>query len=125
MVNWDEIDRLARAHRVIDPSSSEEDLWRQLKLWWCVTYNRPFRDPLIETYTLDELVYEYLCHHYLDPEHDPLAKVAKEAEKSEDDAWIAEQMKKVIAQNTQPQPKPPEVPKPEMELPPDLSVKFD
>lgn len=27
--------------------------------WWSRTYNRPLKDPLLQDYTLEELVYEY------------------------------------------------------------------
>src|ERR1700686_1993722 len=30
-----------------------------LKSWWSNTYNRPLKDPLLESYTLEELVYEF------------------------------------------------------------------
>jgi hypothetical protein len=30
-----------------------------LRSWWSRTYNRPLKDPLLETYTLHELLYEY------------------------------------------------------------------
>jgi hypothetical protein len=122
MVNWKEVDRLARAHRLIDPGSSEQALFNQLRLWWCLTYNRPFKDPLIETYTLDELAYEYLCHFYLDPKNDPLKEKEQEQSKQDDDAWVQEQMKKVqaaTAKKAEAQSKeaPPVLP--------DISTKFD
>lgn len=30
-----------------------------LKSWWSNTYNRPLKDPLLESYTLEELIYEF------------------------------------------------------------------
>ena len=30
-----------------------------LKSWWSKTYNRPLKDPILDTYTLFELMYEY------------------------------------------------------------------
>jgi primosomal protein N' len=30
-----------------------------LKSWWSNTYNRPLKDPLLESYTLEELLYEF------------------------------------------------------------------
>lgn len=30
-----------------------------LKSWWCTTYNRPLKDPVLESYTLEELLYEF------------------------------------------------------------------
>ena len=30
-----------------------------LRSWWSKTYTRPLKDPLLETYTLEELLYEF------------------------------------------------------------------
>lgn len=30
-----------------------------LKSWWSSAYNRPLKDPLLESYTLEELLYEF------------------------------------------------------------------
>lgn len=30
-----------------------------LKSWWSNTYNRPLKDPILESYTLEELLYEF------------------------------------------------------------------
>ena len=30
-----------------------------LKSWWSTHYNRPFKDPLLESYTFEELLYEF------------------------------------------------------------------
>ena len=30
-----------------------------LKSWWSKTYNRPLKDPILQSYTLYELLYEY------------------------------------------------------------------
>lgn len=30
-----------------------------LKSWWSTTYNRPLKDPLLMSYTLEELLYEF------------------------------------------------------------------
>lgn len=32
---------------------------RWLQWWWCRTYSRPLKDPLLKTYTIEELYYEY------------------------------------------------------------------
>jgi hypothetical protein len=41
------------------PIDNEEQLTLFLKSWWSRTYNRPLLDPLLQTYTLDQLLYEY------------------------------------------------------------------
>lgn len=30
--------------------------------WWSRTYNRPLKDPLLQSYTFEELIYEYYDH---------------------------------------------------------------
>lgn len=139
-LNWTLIDRLAQAHRLIDPTTSEKDLFRALKLWWCLKYNRPFKDPLIESYSLDELVYEYLVHHYLDPENDPQKKKQKEKEAESEEEWIKKQLAQVAAGVKPVIPKPSipalaaqpgfvdtakEAPAPEVAAPPDISTTFE
>lgn len=38
---------------------SEEQLLLFLQSWWSRTYNRPLKDPLLLTYTIEELLYEF------------------------------------------------------------------
>jgi hypothetical protein len=38
---------------------NEHQLILFLKSWWSSTYNRPLKDPLLESYTLEELLYEF------------------------------------------------------------------
>ena len=40
-------------------SDSEEGLLLFLKSWWSRHYNKPMKDPILESYTLYELLYEY------------------------------------------------------------------
>jgi hypothetical protein len=37
----------------------EDQLKLFLQSWWSNTYNRPLKDPLLQTYTLEELLYEF------------------------------------------------------------------
>lgn len=37
----------------------DESLFRFLRNWWCSYYNRPYKDPILLTYSLEELVYEF------------------------------------------------------------------
>jgi len=39
--------------------NTEEQLLLFLQSWWSRTYNRPLKDPLLLTYTLEELLYEF------------------------------------------------------------------
>jgi len=72
---------------------SELAVW--LKRWWCRHYTRPYKDPLLETYTLEELLLEYYETHFLD---DPKAREAAEAEirndiyADDDEEWLREVM---------------------------------
>lgn len=54
----DAVRRLA-AHNARAELDSEEQLILFLKSWWSRTYNRPLKDPLLESYTLEELLYEF------------------------------------------------------------------
>lgn len=93
-IHWDQINKLAIAHTMEEPASSVDALVRFLRMWWCKTYNRPLKDPLLMSYTADELCYEYLRHFYLREENDPKKKIEAEAAKKEDEEWI----KKMLAQ---------------------------
>lgn len=37
----------------------EDAMLRKLQSWWSTYYQRPLKDPLLQTYTLEELLYEY------------------------------------------------------------------
>ena len=91
-----------------------------LRSWWCKTYNRPLKDPLLDTYTLYELLYEYkdkvervrAIELGVEQETDKIedAKVdetlswieeeerkekeAAEAKKAADEQWMLDQLKK-------------------------------
>lgn len=39
--------------------TTEHQMTLFLKSWWSSTYNRPLKDPLLESYTLEELLYEF------------------------------------------------------------------
>jgi hypothetical protein len=99
-LNWTEIDRLVRAHRLVDPTASEEDLIRTLRMWWSIKYSRPFKDPLLNEYTLDELAYEYLTHFYLDPENDPETKKQKDQAAQDDEEWARKMLERVQKEQT-------------------------
>lgn len=50
-----------RALAVYDSKNTagEIQLTKYLVSWWSDTYGRPFKDPLLKEYTLEELLYEY------------------------------------------------------------------
>ena len=39
--------------------TTERQMTLFLKSWWSNLYNRPLKDPLLESYTLEELLYEF------------------------------------------------------------------
>ena len=43
---------------------NERHLILFLKSWWSKTYNRPLKDPLLETYTVEELLYEFYDRYF-------------------------------------------------------------
>ena len=103
-LHWAEIDRLVLAHHREDPTSSLEALERYLRKWWCITYERPFKEPLLEQYTLDELAYEFLSKHYLKPENDPDKIAESQKANREDDEWAAKMVQEELRkmqENTQ------------------------
>ena len=126
--HWEEVQKLARAHHIQDPLDNVETFTRFLQFWWSQKYNRPLKDPLLHSYTLEELAYEWLRHVYLRPDHDPKKELEKNIATEEEDEWIKAQLKKVIEKAQEPKPveieeKPAEV----VALPelPDISTKFD
>lgn len=76
-------------------AATEEGLELFLRSWWSKTYNRPLKDPLLNTYNLYELLYEYRDKI----ERQRVAEVGfeREADKIEDAkteenlAWIEEE----------------------------------
>ena len=40
-------------------TDKEEGLEDSLRSWWSKTYNRPLKDPLLQEYTIYELMYEF------------------------------------------------------------------
>lgn len=93
--------------------NNEKQLLLFLKSWWSRTYNRPLKDPLLESYTLAELLYEF----YDKIEREKAIKEQQEQEadkveeKKEQEAldWAEQEEKKELeamkAQQQQTQPK--------------------
>jgi hypothetical protein len=57
--------------------SDELQLDLFLRSWWSRTYNRPLKDPLLQTYTLQELLYEF---------YDRIERIAAEKERINSEA---------------------------------------
>jgi hypothetical protein len=62
---------------------NDHDLMLYLRSWWSRTYNRPLKDPLLETYSLEDLLYEF---------YDKIerAEAEEESRNSEDDKILKE-----------------------------------
>jgi hypothetical protein len=69
-----------------------------LKSWWSKEYNRPLKDPLLESYTLYDLLFEY--HDKVSREKAIDLKLEQEADKIEQEEeeelfdWIEEEEQK-------------------------------
>lgn len=64
--------------------NDEKQLTLFLQSWWSRTYNRPLKDPLLLSYTLEELLYEF---------YDKIERRAAEEERSESDSVKIEEDK--------------------------------
>ena len=42
------------------PLEGSDELLSSLRRWWCRHYNRPYKDPMLLDYSLEELWFEYL-----------------------------------------------------------------
>lgn len=127
MADLKRVEDLVRYERLVSPTASTRDLVRSLRLWWCLKYSRPFKDPLLMAYTLEELFYEYMTHHFLNPENDPVKKKKNEAIAQDDAEWVKQQMAS-MGHSGEPPPDPPLLGENIGELPPNLpefSTKFE
>jgi hypothetical protein len=77
---------------------TEEKLDLFLRSWWSKTYSRPLKDPILQEYTLFELLYEY--HDKIERIKADRVVIEQEADKIEDEqieetlSWIEEEEKK-------------------------------
>jgi hypothetical protein len=74
--------------RITAPVKTEADLSRFLCGWWSRHYNRPYKDPLLKEYTLEELLTEYLDNYYRTNEKALAEETSGKAQASEDEAWL-------------------------------------
>lgn len=126
--HWEEIKKLAIAHQLEEADSSPEALLRFLRFWWCRTYNRPFKDDLLMSYTADELTYEFLRYFYARPENDPKKKMEAENAAKDDEAWVAKMLEAAQKnKQTTSSAQGSETSEKDSSLPnlPDISAKFD
>lgn len=71
-----------------------------LKSWWSNTYNRPLKDPLLESYSLEELLYEF--YDKIERQKAAEERATKDADKMEEAKekevldWAEQEEKKEI-----------------------------
>lgn len=70
-----------------------DELLFSLRRWWCQHYRRPYKDPLLEVYSFEELLFEYFDIE--GPGQDAAAK--KEQMIDDDRAWAAEEEAQELA----------------------------
>ncbi len=62
--------------------NTEKAQLRYLTYWWSNKYNKPFKDPLLKEYTLEDLYYEYRLHNeFVEAVHE---KSTEESDKIEE-----------------------------------------
>jgi hypothetical protein len=125
--HWEDIQKLAKAHHIQDHMADVETFERFLQFWWSRKFNRPLKDPLLLSYTLEELAYEWLRNIYMIPENDPKKELESDLQREDEDDWIKTQLSK-IKKTEEPKPVEIEVKKEEViEIPPmpDISTSFD
>ena len=84
---FDSIRQLAES-RVHNKYVTYDELLSQMRRWWCQYYKRPYKDPLLDTYTFEELAFEYFDLTYVEPKDAALDKNKVSAEvEAEDRAW--------------------------------------
>jgi hypothetical protein len=79
---------------------TEEHLLLFLQSWWSRTYNRPLKDPILLTYTLEELLYEF--YDRIERVKADEERVEREGDKIEEDKeqsqldWAEQEEKKEL-----------------------------
>lgn len=79
----DEIKAIA-AYNARANLDSEKQLTLYLQSWWSRTYNKPLKDPILLSYTLEELLYEF---------YDKIERRAAEEERAESESVKIEEDK--------------------------------
>jgi hypothetical protein len=78
----DTIQQLAAADARL-PLTTKSNILSYLQIWWSDYYSRPLKDPILQNYTFEELVYEY----YAQSEYEKARKerIEQESDKIEKD----------------------------------------
>ena len=131
-IHIDEVLRIAKAHHLEEATSSYEAFTRALQFWWCQKFNRPLKDPVLQSYTRDELFYEFARYYYQNPDKDPRKELEKKEVAVEDELWIRKMLaeegliasKKVEAKADEGRPEASAAPLSAPDFP-DISTRFD
>lgn len=87
-------------NNAIQEDNTQASLELFLKSWWSRTYNRPLKDPILQEYTIYELLYEY--HDKIERENAKELHFEQETDKIEEGKeqealdWAAEEEKKEL-----------------------------
>jgi hypothetical protein len=76
--------RKIAAHNARTSLNDDKQLLLFMQSWWSKLYNRPLKDPLLLTYTLEELLYEF---------YDKIERSSAEEERSHKDETLTEEAK--------------------------------
>lgn len=82
-------------HNIEEKPSDGQSLLKFLKRWWCNYYNKPYKDPLLEEYTLEELLLEYYEILFTKDEEakkEAILEIDKIDNEEDDEEWLKEQM---------------------------------
>jgi len=103
MSAFDAIDLITKKAAREELNTSKSQL-RFLTYWWSNKYNKPFKDPLLHQYTIEELYYEYRLHQEFNEAADE--KTTQESDKIEEQkqddafAWAAAEEAKDLEEQT-------------------------
>ena len=104
----DTIKKIA-AHNARADLNDEKQLELFLKSWWSKTYNRPLKDPLLLSYTLEELLYEFFDREERESAYkEALEKRDDKIEEDKEQAaldWAEEEEKKELEKLKDPEDK--------------------
>lgn len=71
-----------------------------LQSWWCNRYTRPLKDPILQEYTFEELMYEYYDYTVREEARknniDKQADIIEEEKEKETLDWVAEEERKEL-----------------------------
>lgn len=77
---------------IINHSKGLDDAIHVLRRWWCQYYKRPYKDPLFDEYTLEEIFLEYYeVSYYNDDKKRTEAANKYIFNDDEDEEWLKKQ----------------------------------